>query len=101
LILAGSTIRLISVSGFSPTAGQTYSWQLATYTGSADITGVTLDTTQFFVPSDTTIGLSAAGGMLVLNFVPVPEPGHLLLAAAAAAGAFGYARRRWAGRRGG
>jgi hypothetical protein len=94
LVLDGAVVRAfpISFTGFDP--AQSYSWRLATVSGSISFAGATVDASQFFVaPGAGEFTLGTGGGMLFLNFTPIPEPGLVLLVAAGAA-AIGVARRR-------
>jgi autotransporter-associated beta strand protein len=76
-----------AVSDFSNSTN--YQWPLVTYVtlvGTFDSNAFTVDRTNFAnaVPVGSLFSVGQAGNVLVLNYSPVPEPGFVLLACAAA-----------------
>ena len=79
-------------TGFSNT--QPYSWTLATFTGTASLSGTpTFVPTANLSPSNGVFALAISNGTVYLNFSPVPEPAAVLIVCVAGAGAAGWARR--------
>lgn len=71
-----------------------YSWQVATVPGgTASINAPAFDTTEFGNAVIGSFALSRVGQVVYLNYSPVPEPGCVLAACAAAAGVWGGVRR--------
>ena len=97
LNLTGSTVNVASLGGTGFDPNKSYSWTIATATGS--ITGTpTLGTVggADFTPVAGGFQVAVSGASVYLNFTPVPEPAAVL-AVCAGAGAAWFARR--AGRR--
>ena len=103
--LASSRWRWGSWSGAGYTASPSGGTLVVDAVGGAYVrsqqgfTGATVDTSLFFVaPGAGEFTLGTGGGMLFLNFTPIPEPGLMLLVAAGVAAAGVARRRRTAGR---
>jgi autotransporter-associated beta strand protein len=105
LNITGGTLTLTDASvvfevdgtGAGFVAGQSYSYRVGRVVGQ-DLSGLNItDQSRFSAVGfqGTNFSLTGdSGGNVYLNFTPVPEPGALLLAAAAGAAAVGAVRRR-------
>jgi hypothetical protein len=96
---SGAALKIEELTPPSFTAGPTYSWIVATYTGTAPtFAGVTFDLSA--APTFAALGgipdlsLTASGGNVFLNFQPTPEPGSILLLCAGSAGLVAFLRGR-------
>lgn len=97
----GTTLSIVSLgldnlsglaTGFDGSLN--YLWNIATATGGiTGIENVTIDSADFENPHSGVFSLTNSGNTLQLSYSPVPEPSALLLAGAAAIGAFTRRRR--------
>jgi fibronectin-binding autotransporter adhesin len=88
-----SVVSVPALANFDDT--QSYSWRVAeNLNGSISVAAATVDTTNFNNSFTGTFSVDTIGGVVYLNYQPVPEPTTILgLAALSLAGA-GYVRRR-------
>ncbi len=103
LTLGTINFAVNEVTTMTLNTSSTYSWVVATYTGTAPSTsGVTFNTANapgirayLAANSGSVISLVASGGSLYLNLAPTPEPQHILLLCVGAMGVALLIRRRW------
>jgi autotransporter-associated beta strand protein len=103
LTLGTINFAVNEVTTMTLNSNSTYSWKVATYTGTAPSTsGVTFNTANapgirayLAAHSDSLISLVASGGALYLNLAPTPEPQHILFICLGAIGVALFIRRRW------
>jgi fibronectin-binding autotransporter adhesin len=96
---AGATVRVKQAAGsFDPSVTHMYTIAATGAlvqvdgSGSAPLTGVTLDSSLFLSPG--TLALARSGNGLLLTFTPVPEPAAALAVCAIGVGVIGFYRRR-------
>jgi fibronectin-binding autotransporter adhesin len=103
LTLGTINFAVNEVTTMTLNSNSTYSWKVATYTGTAPSTsGVTFNTANapgirayLAAHSNSLISLVASGGSLYLNLAPTPEPQHILFICLGAMGIALFIRRRW------
>ena len=98
LDLTNSTLNLVSLPSSNFVSSQPYSWAIAS--ASSSLTGI--PSIGLISGSDFTTGVSPTnfmvtnpgGGVLFLNYSPVPEPAFVLFACGTGVGAIGWWNRR-------
>lgn len=93
----GATINLTSLGNTGFNNMSEYSWRIATTNGGTIIGLPTIGAisgTDFTTLGGGTLYLSSGSGDLYLNFVPVPEPGSIMIYVASTLGIYGFVRRR-------
>lgn len=94
--LSGMEMAINGLGGTTFNNLQTYSWVVATATGSINISGVNVfsPNAEFAAAGGNFYSFSVLGNSLILNYSPVPEPATILAVCAIAGGAASLWRRR-------
>jgi len=95
LTFTSPEIDIIGLAGNGFNNAQSYSWTIATFTGTGSVTGTPVFVPMSFTPAaGSAFDLATVGSSLILNYTPVPEPASILGVCLAGAGVVGWWRRK-------